>query len=205
MRTTAPLDHTPFRGAVLLALGLLVALPAVGQVDPSGTAPSPYAGEETRGVKALSASEVEGLLAGEGMGLAKAAELNRYPGPRHVLDLAAELELTAEQRREVQRAFDVMHSRAVELGRSIVEAETELDRAFAGGTLDADELEERVSEIARLRGELRATHLRAHLETREVLEAGQVARYDALRGYAHSGHGEHGGHGQHHHPLPDDG
>ena len=50
--------------------------------------PSPYAGQQARQVKALSKAEIEGLLAGRGLGYAKAAELNHYPGPRHVLDLA---------------------------------------------------------------------------------------------------------------------
>ena len=49
-------------------------------------AQSPYAGEESRAIKSLSASEIQALRQGHGMGYAKAAELNHYPGPRHVLD-----------------------------------------------------------------------------------------------------------------------
>ena len=37
------------------------------------------------------------------MGLALAGELNGYPGPKHVLELAAELDLSEDQRRAVQR------------------------------------------------------------------------------------------------------
>jgi hypothetical protein len=44
---------------------------------------SPYAGEQGRAIKALSQKEVSDLLDGAGMGYAKAAELNRYPGPMH--------------------------------------------------------------------------------------------------------------------------
>lgn len=47
----------------------------------------PYAGQETREIKALSPDEVAAHLEGRGMGFAKAAELNHYPGPKHVLDL----------------------------------------------------------------------------------------------------------------------
>ena len=54
---------------------------------------SPYAGQEARDIKALSLEEIADLAAGRGMGLALAAELNGYPGPRHVLDLAPELGL----------------------------------------------------------------------------------------------------------------
>ena len=51
---------------------------------------SPYTGEEQRAIKALSEEEIKDLLEARGMGLAKAAELNSYPGPLHVLQLAAE-------------------------------------------------------------------------------------------------------------------
>jgi hypothetical protein len=54
----------------------------------------PYAGQETRTIKALSDEHIAALRKGEGMGVAKAAELNGYPGPVHVLALAAQLGLT---------------------------------------------------------------------------------------------------------------
>ena len=50
---------------------------------------SPYTGLEERDIKALSAEQVAGYLAGDGMGFALPAELNHYPGPKHVLDLSA--------------------------------------------------------------------------------------------------------------------
>jgi len=40
---------------------------------------TPYAGQQARSIKALSADDVAALLKGEGMGMAKAAELNGYP------------------------------------------------------------------------------------------------------------------------------
>lgn len=49
--------------------------------------PSPYAGLESRPIKALSAEEIERYRNGEGMGLAMAAELNHFPGPKHVFEL----------------------------------------------------------------------------------------------------------------------
>ncbi len=39
------------------------------------------------------------------MSLAQAAELNGYPGPLHVLELADALELTPEQRARTQSLF----------------------------------------------------------------------------------------------------
>ena len=41
---------------------------------------------------------VADLKAGRGMGLALAAELNGYPGPSHVLELADKLKLSAEDK-----------------------------------------------------------------------------------------------------------
>jgi Spy/CpxP family protein refolding chaperone len=143
-----------------------------------------YAGEERREIKSLSAEEVEQLLNGHGMGLAKAAELNRYPGPRHVLELAVELRLTPEQRAQTQAAFERMRGEAVRLGRLIVERERALDAMFAKGEIDAGKLRAATSEIARLQGELRAAHLAAHLETRRLLSPQQINKYDELRGYA---------------------
>ena len=43
-----------------------------------------YAGQQARSIKALDDAEIDTLLNGRGMGLARAAELNHYPGPKHV-------------------------------------------------------------------------------------------------------------------------
>lgn len=160
--------------------------------------PSPYAAHTGRRIKALSADEVEGLLAGRGMGLAMAAELNGYPGPKHVLELAGELELTEEQRAAVTRSFDAMHREAVALGREVVEAEAGLDALFAEGEATPEALRAALEEIGALRGELRNAHLQAHLETRDLLTDEQVRRYQELRGYGEGGAGH--PHPGHHHP-----
>lgn len=49
---------------------------------------SPYTGLQERPIKALSDQQIDDLREGRGMGLALPAELNGYPGPRHVLGLA---------------------------------------------------------------------------------------------------------------------
>ncbi|MDQ1591329.1 MAG: hypothetical protein QOG71_1956 [Pyrinomonadaceae bacterium] len=164
----------------LLVLSLALSVVAVAQ----GAKPGVYAGEEQRELKSLSAEEVEALSSGRGMGLAKAAELNHYPGPLHVIELAAELKLTTEQRAGVQTAFDKMRDAAVRLGREIVRRERMLDAMFAKGDIDEGVLHTETSEIAQLQGSLRATHLAAHLEVRRLLSPQQVKKYDELRGYA---------------------
>jgi hypothetical protein len=128
--------------------------------------------------------EVDDLLNGRGMGLARAAELSGYPGPRHVLDLASELSLSEPVASETQAIFERMQVAAKKLGAEIVALELELGRAFMERTIDAPTIDERTREIAALQGELRAAHLRAHLELTALLSPQQIAAYNALRGYA---------------------
>ncbi|HZH33118.1 MAG TPA: hypothetical protein VEY11_20290 [Pyrinomonadaceae bacterium] len=178
-------------------LVLLLASASVGVAQESKR--GGYAGEERREIKSLSAEEVEGLLQGRGMGLARAAELNHYPGPHHVLELAERLELTAEQRAGAQAAFEKMRARAILHGAKIVELERELDELFAKGQIEDARMRELTAEIGQAQGLLRAAHLAAHLEMRRLLSPRQIARYDELRGYttgrktgaAHDGHGKH--------------
>jgi len=77
--------------------------------------PTPYAGQQARAIKALSDEDIASLQKGEGMGLAKAAELNGYPGPVHVLALAAQLGLTENQHRQVTAIFERMSAAAKQL------------------------------------------------------------------------------------------
>ena len=157
---------------------------------PADTAKSPYVGEEARAIKSLSPDDIEKYRNGEGMGMAKAAELNHYPGPRHVLQVASELNLSNDQKIKTQKAFDAMHKDAVRLGTKIVEGEKQLNALFAGGTIDKGSLAKAVTELGRLQGEFRLTHLGAHLTMKKLLTGEQVSRYDSLRGYLHGGTGQ---------------
>jgi hypothetical protein len=191
----------------LLVAVLTVVVAAGGATFADDGAASPYAGLETREIKALGDDAVEGYLAGHGMGFAMAAELNSYPGPKHVLELAEEFGLDADGLREVEGSFRRMQEQAVRLGREYVDAERRLDALFAGGAATEENLRAATAEVARLRGELQFVHLRAHLEMRGLLDDEQVRRYDEMRGYAgahpgsreacpHAGQGGHGDHGQ---------
>jgi Spy/CpxP family protein refolding chaperone len=142
-----------------------------------------YADQRLDEVKTLSADEVQGLLNGDGMGMARAAELNHYPGPRHVLDLASQLQLSEAQRNKTQEIYNQMHVEAVRLGKMILQKEEELYHIFRKGEIDSNRLKALVMEITRFRGELRLVHLFAHLEMKKILSQGQIERYDELRGY----------------------
>ena len=183
------------RRHVFVSGGIIVLVWALG----AGAAPpaSPYAGQESRAIKALSPQEVQDLLAGRGMGRAKAAELNRYPGPRHVLELAEQLGLSPAQRAETEQIFEAMQAEASRLGGEIVARERELDGRFAAGTMTSPELERLLDELGALESRLRMVHLRAHLAQRDVLTPAQRQQYEVLRGHdatrpaaapAHPGH-----------------
>ncbi len=157
--------------------------------------PSPYAGQEQRRIPALSPERVAALEQGHGLGYAKAAELNGYPGPKHVLELADELRLSDAQRAATQALFDAMAEQARSLGKELVAAELSLDREFRDRQVSAASLARAVQRAALLEGRLREAHLAAHLQQTEILDADQITRYAELRGYGSDS--EHKHHHQH--------
>lgn len=143
-----------------------------------------YAGMQQREIRALSAQQVEELLAGRGMMLALAAELNGWPGPMHVLELAGPLHLTPAQRRETEALMAAHRAEARRIGAEIVEAERGLDAAFRERRITPAEITAETSRIGALQAALRAEHLRTHLAQTALLTPAQVTRYVELRGYA---------------------
>src|SRR5712671_1018586 len=115
-----------------ILLAVLVAMLAAVSAN-ADTPANPYAGQQTRSIKALSPEDIDELRKGAGMGLAKAAELNGYPGPLHVLALTKELRLTPDQMREVTDIRERMSAAAKPLGAEIIDREQELDRLFVRG------------------------------------------------------------------------
>ena len=188
--------------AMLVAAGVLAAH------DHPAT---PYAGQEARAIKALDPEHVAGLLAGRGLGYAKAAELNRYPGPAHVIELAGPLGLTDAQLAATRAIHQRMEARAKDLGARLVDAEAALDALFRDGVATPEASAAALDTIAGLQARLRGVHLDAHIEQRAVLTPEQVERYVQLRGYdggkgtaapdhghlGHEGHQWHQGHQGH--------
>lgn len=163
-----------------LVLIIIAVLPAAAQHHRH----SPYAGMEARSIKALSDQQIADLKAGRGMSLALAAELNGYPGPMHVLELAAALQLTDEQRSQTKALFEAMKAETIPIGERIIAEEADLDRLFAKRHVTEALLKATASRIATAQGELRAAHLRYHLAMIKVLSPAQVATYAKLRGYS---------------------
>jgi len=175
---------------------LVFTLAAAGVVatwtTPTAAQQSAYAGRPSSSIKALTPDEVAGYLDGAGMGFALAAELNGYPGPRHVLDLADSLGIDGERRAAIQTIFDGMNAEARALGAAIVAAEAGLDSAFAEARITDEALGNQVAQIAVLQGQLRTVHLAAHLAVAGLLTADERHAYRRLRGYGHiEPHGHH--------------
>ena len=145
---------------------------------------SPYVEQATADIKALTADEQASLLDGKGAGFAKAAELNGYPGPSHVIELATQLDLSAEQLAATRSLFERMRTAARAEGSALVEAERSLDRLYATRSATAESVTEQLRRIEQLRARLRGVHLNAHLEQAAILDAHQILRYAQLRGYA---------------------
>ena len=164
----------------------LAALLSVSGLAPAAAdAPaSAYAGQEAQAVKALSDQEVSGLLAGRGAGLAKAAELNGYPGPAHVLELAEPLHLDTAQVAATRQLMAAHNGRARQLGADLVASERELDALFANKPASPALIDQATQRVGALHARLRAEHLTTHLTQTALLSTEQVRQYSALRGYA---------------------
>ncbi len=170
--------------AVLALAGAAAAQHRHGSHGAPPPSAAPYRGLEQRAIASLSDEQIADLRAGRGMGLALAAELNGYPGPIHVLELAEPLGLTEIERGRVQALHAAMKAEAVPLGERLIAQEADLDTAFRERAVTPASLAEKTAAIAATQGALRQAHLKYHLATVEILSPEQVARYAALRGYA---------------------
>jgi len=147
-----------------------------------------YAGQQDRAIKALSDEEAKQYLAGAGMGYARAAELNGFPGPMHVLELADKLALTPAQRAATQRLLESHKAEARAIGAKRVAAEQSMDDLFKSGAVDQDRLAEAVRATAQIDGAYRLSHLDTHRQMKALLNEHQISMYNQLRGYSSDQH-----------------
>ena len=147
---------------------------------------SDYAGEVDRVIKSLSANDIKDLTLGNGMGLAKAAELNGYPGPKHVLEMQEELLLEKEQLTSIKLIFEEMKSQARSQGKIFISLEKSLNDHFSNATITNDTLESTLKNISEAKNNLRYIHLSAHIKTTEILSKNQIKKYNQLRGYSNN-------------------
>jgi len=147
-----------------------------------GMAPGSAAATSAASMAGYSPEErAAGLREGRGMGLAMPAETNGYPGPRHVLELADAIGLSADQRARTQALFDAMRGDAQRLGARLLAEEAALDGLFSGHRATPALLEAAARQIGETEAALKVTHLRTHLAMMDILTPDQVARYAAAR------------------------
>lgn len=144
---------------------------------------SKYVGQEKRLIKSLSQDDIEQLAGGKGWGLAKAAELNGVPGPSHILQMKTEISLSKEQEEKIQLLFEDMKSKAIPLGKNLIELEKKLNQSFADRTITKKLLSQQLDAISNIRNQLRFVHLQTHLVTPTILSPLQIDKYNQLRGY----------------------
>jgi hypothetical protein len=147
--------------AVLPVIATIALFGFVDSASAAETARSAYAGQQSRDIKALSGEDIAALRSGDGMGLAKAAELNGYPGPRHVLALLRELRLSDTQAAQVTSIRDRMSAAARPLGDELIDRERALDQLFAQREITSERLIATTAAIGEIQGRLRAVHLAA--------------------------------------------
>lgn len=145
-------------------------------------------------MKALSPARIEGLLAGQGLGYAKTAELTGWPGPLHVLELEIKLSLSAGQKKQMKTLRQDMLNRVKPLGEQLIEAERALEIVFSAEQPSAEAVHMATAKVAEIEGRLRAAHLTTHLAAAPVLNKEQRATYIKARGYGQGGHAGHAGH-----------
>jgi hypothetical protein len=143
-------------------------------------AQTPYTGMQMRSIKALSDQQIAELRAGRGMGLALAAELNGYPGPSHLLELAEKIGLSDVQLNAARGMFEAMRAETIPIGERLIAQEAALDKLFADHTITPENLSVATAEIGVTQAQLRAAHLRYHLSTLAMLEPAQIQRYSMM-------------------------
>ena len=178
MKTAADL----LKSFVLVGVFALASVSATAQHS-HGT--SRYAHGQSTEIPSLTPKEVSELRNGEGMGLARPAELNRFPGPKHLLELTGEIGLTDEQSRRIKAIYKKMKERAVAKGENILMVERHLAGLFASRGPTAVKVTQVTGQLGIMRGELRAIHLLAHIEATRELTPAQIEGYQRLRGYSH--------------------
>lgn len=163
----------------LFAVGLLILLAGCSSIPST----SPYAGQEARQIKALSATEIAAFIDGKGQGFAKPAELNGFPGPMHVLELSDQLALTSQQRTESASLLATHKAQVRELGLNFIAAEAAIEKLFSSKLVTAETLRVAIDDSAKIHSQIRAAHLETHLQQTALLSNEQNAMYQRLRGY----------------------
>ena len=143
---------------------------------------------KARHVKALSLQQIKEYLAGADMGYSKPAEVHDFPGPAHVLKVASDIGLNAEQKASAQELLALHKARAREIGERFIDAERELEMLFRSRKVQPAALASAVRRLTRVESEYRLLHLESSRRMRTLLTEEQIVRYALLRGRRPAAH-----------------
>ncbi len=135
-------------------------------------------------ISSLTYQEYIGYKTGEGMGMAKPAELNNYPSPKYILDMGKELKLSENQKAQLKMIYVNMKKKAEEMGTFILQEERKLNDSFASGKPNEGSIIYYSNKIGLFQGELRNAHLQAHLKAHGILNADQIKKCNKLMAYS---------------------
>jgi hypothetical protein len=175
----------PNHSIALVALSAELALAATSSCAQAQA--TSHAGDQRRAIKALSDGDVASLLAGQGAGLPKAAELDGCPGPAHTLEPKDRLGLDAAQVSASAALMAAHKAGARDIGAALVQAERVLDGLFASRGAHTAAVEDATRAVGLLGAQLRAEHLNTHLARTALLSAGPNWRNGVLRGHVDRG------------------
>jgi Spy/CpxP family protein refolding chaperone len=164
--------------ALLVPLFVMAAQASDSQVDKSATV------DAKQSIKPISEYNLPGVGKGEGAGSGEAAELNGYPGPAHVIQMAANLGLDDRQIGAVKAIHEEMLQAVRAIAGEVKERQHELDALFESGTVTVAALEKATSAVSEAQGRLHFVHFRAHLKTREVLTPSQISTFKQIQAQA---------------------
>ena len=127
-------------------------------------------------------SDRNALLNGLEGDYGKTAEINSYPSPKSLLELATTLNLSSIQKSRLSDIHNSTVARAKQLGKEIVQIENELNQAFQGRIINEKSCADDALQIGRLRGKLRGVILNSHIKAKAVLNDSQLSMYKKLHG-----------------------
>lgn len=131
-------------------------------------------------IKSLTLQEYSAYQNGDAMGMTKPAELNNYPAPAKVLAYKKDLRLSNPQIIQLNAAVEALQFKAKEMGRFILQNEKKLNELFSTGKINEGSLIYYSNQIGLYQGELRNSHLQAHLKAKQILTTDQLKKFARL-------------------------
>ena len=144
---------------------------------------SPYAGQEARAIKSLSADDDRRVPARRRLGLAKAADVNGVPGPAHLPEIEGRISADDDQVAAVSAIFAAMQAEAIAGERRLIARRARARRRVLGAASPMRACAAMLAVIEASRSAPRYIHLAALRPPRALLDRGpRMARLSSRCG-----------------------